>query len=172
MNEKNTEYLHKACPLLYVNKRGFEHGDGWFELIKECSLELESYINSLPLDERPRFAVLQVKEKFGTLRFYLSGYSHVTERVIGVAEKKSAITCEKCGKPGRLHTEFGWYTTMCDGCVVDATAVSVFDVCRHGLKKGLADKDITENVKMIIERSFIVTPEELERDTNQNESIP
>lgn len=116
MNEENSKYLVETFPNLYqgcsLSPResnmpfGWECGDGWFELLKELSekLEPEGVIAS------------QVKEKFGSLRFYLMGGA--TEEVwdlIDAAESKSLEICEVCGQPGTLRGK-GWVRTLCDAC--------------------------------------------------------
>jgi len=60
------------------------------------------------------FAVQQVKEKFGTLRFYCVG-TEAIHRYIQLAERLSAITCEECGKPGTPNHS-GWIRTLCEDC--------------------------------------------------------
>jgi hypothetical protein len=60
------------------------------------------------------FAVMQVKEKFGTLRFYCSGTDAI-DRYIRLAERLSAVTCEDCGRPGKAN-DSGWIRTQCDEC--------------------------------------------------------
>jgi len=58
------------------------------------------------------FSVQQVKEKFGTLRFY----SPVTDQIakyINLAERLTENTCEICGKDGKLHTD-GWNYVACE----------------------------------------------------------
>ena len=57
--------------------------------------------------------VSQVKEKFGTLRFYINGGTDEHYNYIRFAESMSARTCEKCGAPGKLRGS-GWYYTACD----------------------------------------------------------
>lgn len=57
------------------------------------------------------YAVQQVKEKFGTLRFYAPGNDRIF-RLIGMAEDLSGMTCEACGKRGKLYTD-GWWQTLC-----------------------------------------------------------
>ena len=58
--------------------------------------------------------IFQIKEKFGTLRFYGS-LDDTLDKMIEEAEKLSAITCEACGAPGRVrHT--GWWLCLCDVC--------------------------------------------------------
>lgn len=58
------------------------------------------------------FKVDQVKEKFGTLRFY-SGVTDDIQKYIYLAERLSEVTCEVCGKPGELQSPRGWYSTVC-----------------------------------------------------------
>jgi hypothetical protein len=55
----------------------------------------------------------QVKEKYGTLRFYMSGGTDKIYEFIDEAERKSAQTCEVCGAHGDLRVG-GWLKTLCD----------------------------------------------------------
>lgn len=57
--------------------------------------------------------VTQVKEKFGTLRFYYDGGDDVISGMVGFAEALSACTCEQCGAPG-VRRGGGWIRTLCD----------------------------------------------------------
>jgi hypothetical protein len=59
------------------------------------------------------FAVTQVKEKFGTLRFYTNSSNAMINKFINLAEALSAMTCEECGEPGQLGERYGWYSTRC-----------------------------------------------------------
>jgi len=54
----------------------------------------------------------QVKEKFGTLRFYYSGGDDYIRGMVTMAESMSGVTCEECGKPG-TSTSGGWIKTAC-----------------------------------------------------------
>jgi hypothetical protein len=56
---------------------------------------------------------IQVKEKFGGLRFYYSGGDDYIRGVVDMAEEMSYSTCETCGSPGELRKN-GWYQTLCD----------------------------------------------------------
>lgn len=58
---------------------------------------------------------MQVKEKFGGLRFYMNYYVEEIEELINEAEEKSYKTCERCGAPGKSR-EGGWIITLCDKC--------------------------------------------------------
>ena len=72
--------------------------------IYESALQRE--IDNLPV-------ISQIKEKFGTLRFYAHNCDDRTDAIINFAEYLSAVTCEKCGKPGKLDTN-GWMKTHCE----------------------------------------------------------
>jgi hypothetical protein len=102
-------------------------GPGWEKLLWECSEQIEKELQSVrylfPVEALPR--VVQVKEKFGTLRFYIGdGKGRLPEEVmnninniISKAEGKSANTCESCGEPGESRSG-GWVKTLCDSCHV------------------------------------------------------
>jgi len=55
----------------------------------------------------------QIKEKFGTLRFYYFGGDDYCRGVESMAELMSAVTCEVCSSPGKLRNG-GWIRTLCD----------------------------------------------------------
>jgi len=57
--------------------------------------------------------VLQIKEKFGGLRFYVMDGSEELHAAIKEAEAKSLTICEQCGSPGELR-KGGWRKTLCD----------------------------------------------------------
>ena len=61
--------------------------------------------------------VLQVKEKFGSLNFYVSHMDKTLSNMIDKAEAESWKTCEHCGsKDNVIHTE-GWIWTVCKDCL-------------------------------------------------------
>lgn len=57
----------------------------------------------------------QVKEKFGTLSFYMTSATEEMWKLISEAEKKSGEICEDCGAPGELRPG-GWIRTLCNDC--------------------------------------------------------
>lgn len=78
-------------------------GEGWASIINEL------------YDAKPKNVnVLQVKEKFGTLRFYVSSAPNWYFDLINYYENKSAYICESCGKEGKVRTDLGWLLTLCD----------------------------------------------------------
>jgi len=57
----------------------------------------------------------QVKEKFGTLRFYYTGGDAYIDGLVTMAESMSAVTCEGCGNIGK-RSDGGWIRTICASC--------------------------------------------------------
>lgn len=60
----------------------------------------------------PQVVAEQVKEKFGTLRFYYHGGDEFVYGVLSLAEAMSGVTCEVCGNPGTRNSS-GWIRTTC-----------------------------------------------------------
>ena len=56
---------------------------------------------------------VQVKEKYGGLRFYVQAATDKHHQYINFAESMSYRTCEECGAPGKTYTD-GWHMTLCD----------------------------------------------------------
>jgi hypothetical protein len=96
---------------------GFENDEGWYPLIDELCSKLEKLIDEkypdLKEGEYP-FQVEQVKEKYGGLRFYVSGAYEEIFDLIDEYEKKSYEICETCGEAGELKEVHGWYKTVCN----------------------------------------------------------
>jgi hypothetical protein len=57
----------------------------------------------------------QVKEKFGTLRFYYSGGDDYISGMVSLAESMTGVTCESCGNVGERRGG-GWVHTYCTPC--------------------------------------------------------
>lgn len=92
-------------------------GTGWYKIIRAAAEKLEPLIVAYKLEhpgeDAPRAS--QIKEKFGTLRFYLSHGTDEMFKIADEAERKSATICEECGDTGKLR-KGGWLRTLCDGC--------------------------------------------------------
>jgi len=119
MNKENTMKLFNDFPNLYQGKNrpitenlmsfGFECGDGWFSLIYELSKKL-SEVN-------PECIAVQVKEKFGGLRFYTDYINAEGDKAIDEAERMADNTCEFCGSTNSsVKKRGGWIKTLCDEC--------------------------------------------------------
>jgi hypothetical protein len=107
---------------------------GWQTLLRELDAELQK--------RWPDYTVEQVKEKFGTLRFYADPGLEIpdfTDDEAGTAahnqwyvdnvdafhdlihlyEDKTATICERCGNPGKLGSAGYWWSTRCSACAPD-----------------------------------------------------
>lgn len=73
----------------------------------------EGYDPAIPLAS-------QVKEKYGTLRFYMDCTTDEMQEWISEAERQTETTCEKCGEPGVLRGP-GWYFTACKAHAINAS---------------------------------------------------
>lgn len=94
---------------------GFEHADGWYNLLYSAMRLVQSHIDvskriGVEIDQ---VVFEQVKEKFGMLTIYHRGGDEYTRGVLRMAEEMSRHTCEECGKPG-YPTSKGWIRTLCD----------------------------------------------------------
>lgn len=130
MHKKLEAEIFNNCRLIYrnmpdgsetlVKRRGLECDDGWFEILQELSLMIESVAEQMRDQQVPDTnlpLVIQVKEKFGGLRVYTSGAHDKIDQLIFKAQTRAAHTCEICGKAGSLHeSDSGWLKTTCNDC--------------------------------------------------------
>lgn len=88
------------------------------ELEPDNSSRLEFFENWKQEQEKkiiPQVEAVQVKEKYGTLRFYVNQSNDTISNWISFAETMSSVTCEECGGPGR-STGKSWIKTLCTPC--------------------------------------------------------
>lgn len=107
---------------------GFDVGPGWHVIIHDACEKLSFLGKAFGLI----VVADQIKEKFGTLRFYhhvikdpnapsthwtddaLSMAYDVIDDVVSHAERKTENACEECGEHGDCVTICGWVSTLCD----------------------------------------------------------
>ena len=92
---------------------GCECGDGWYNLLSNLCTEITSAYAEKGL--KANIEVSQVKEKYGSLRFYSNGSLNI-EEIISKYEDISERTCELCGQPGKTFVRNEWWMTRCDAC--------------------------------------------------------
>lgn len=92
----------------------FECEDGWYELLHQLCLDIQA------ANPPENFCVVQVKEKFGTLRFYVDNSNKEIDDLIHEAEMKSSSICEYCGSTEKIETRADkgkyWIRTLCSEC--------------------------------------------------------
>jgi hypothetical protein len=125
MDKKLQKKLLHKFQFLYV-KNGLEStytsmyqeiecGNGWFNLLWQLCDKIEKVLNTESKEFQNNFAVTQVKEKFGRLRFYSTLQNDLIDKLIDKASIESIETCEMCGKSGKLRKKHVWQT-LCDKC--------------------------------------------------------
>lgn len=101
--------LVQEFPTLYDKDFYFECNSGWFSLILQLSEDI------MDADPGGKVRALQVKEKFGWLRFYINEASAAVWALIHDAEIDSMSICEQCGADGNQEGK-GWIRTLCNPC--------------------------------------------------------
>ena len=84
------------------------------EAIASVGRGWEPLIRRLYAAKPPNVSVLQVKEKFGGLRFYTGPAPKGFHRLIEQAEAESYSICELCGRPGTADERYYWIVTLCE----------------------------------------------------------
>ena len=94
---------------------GFEHGDGWYNLLDTAMRLVQSHIEMQKRrgQEIDQVVFEQVKEKFGMLTIYHRGGDEYTDGILRMAEEMSRNICEECGNVG-YPTKTGWIRTLCE----------------------------------------------------------
>jgi hypothetical protein len=137
MKQELDEQLCARYPNIFVDRHadmrttamcwGFECGDGWYNILDQLCGNIQSHIDwsiknnawDVEKDSKnirsvvPQVVAAQVKEKFGSLRFYYDGGDDYIRGLSVMAESMSMVTCETCGAPGQTRGR-GWMYTACD----------------------------------------------------------
>ena len=104
---RKINYIKQTNPYNYI----FEVGDGWYGLLYQLILNV-NFNDKLKGTWVTK--VTQCKEKFGGLRFYVTGTSDKNWDLIREAEKKSYGVCENTGSEVEVGIwNTGWVRTIC-----------------------------------------------------------
>jgi hypothetical protein len=82
----------------------------WIIAHTEASYSSYSKMAEEEKERLPKTA--QIKEKFGTLRWYVDNADKTSQKIIDFAELMSENTCEVCGEYGKTYRT-GWHKTLC-----------------------------------------------------------
>ena len=123
MKPELQEQLYKKYPKIFKQKDlsmketcmcwGIETGDGWYNILDFLCSQIQKICD----EKGKQVEAVQVKEKYGTLRFYTHGYIPEVEKQIQYAEYESSKTCERCGSKKDVTQTEGWITTICKKCL-------------------------------------------------------
>ena len=93
---------------------GFECGDGWFGIIDDLCEKIQNHVDKTGIHQ---VEAVQVKEKWGGLRFYINCGDDYIHNLINNAENESFKTCEICGSKKDVSCTGGsWVSTRCTDC--------------------------------------------------------
>jgi hypothetical protein len=125
MNTELANKLFKDFPLTFFRELGsrepfglfsFEVNDGWEPSIRKTAELLEPLFQAAKESDPEGYVdgfyrTTQLKEKFGTGRWYISGTDKMHE-IVTEWEQSTEFICETCGKPGILRGH-SWLYTAC-----------------------------------------------------------
>ena len=113
MKKELEDQLKNKYPNLYETSFSFSCSDGWYNIIADTSMLINQSLTFLPEELQNQIKMVQVKEKFGTLRIYTNHTTPYISGVIDCAELFSSRVCEFCGEVGTLRLVKGYYFTGC-----------------------------------------------------------
>ena len=157
MKQELDKLLCEKYPKMMVNRNkdmketcmcwGFECGDGWFNILDQLMSNIQHHIdwNNQNFEKGykqykqvAQVTLDQVKEKFGTLRFYYTGGDDEISGMVRMAESMSGVTCEECGNPGESRGG-GWVHTYCTPCEIKREEASKKAAEEYEFKKLLKE---------------------------------
>lgn len=152
MNQDLEEALVKNYPSIFKDiygdpketcmSFGIETGTGWYNLIESACFNIQEtvdLVNHIHPNLNFRVVAAQIKQKWGTLRFYIEFHYNpdVVKSIEGVffvegasiewafdrihetirfAEKKSEYICDTCGDWMKYDKGEGWHYPKCEAC--------------------------------------------------------
>ena len=94
MNKELQDKLFEKYPKIFRQKDlspqetcmcwGIACGDGWYDIIDTLCHQIQSYVDNNKISQ---VEALQVKSKWGTLRFYVHGGDQYVQGLISMAEE-------------------------------------------------------------------------------------
>jgi len=127
MNKILTDSLLKKYPVVFGQHKlpmtetamcwGFSCGDGWYNIIDSLAFLIQRENEKLKENgENITIQAVQVKEKYGTLRFYTNYSTDYIDGAISMAEAVSGFICEECGSTDGVSQTTVWIRTLCKRC--------------------------------------------------------
>jgi hypothetical protein len=110
MDEKYEEITKKyenilSCPI--------ECNYGWLDIINYACRHISSRVVKMNYTD---FKIIQIKEKFGSLRMYTASSDDYINGIVAMATSMSICVCEVCGNKGSTRTDKPWVRTLCNEC--------------------------------------------------------
>ena len=112
-NQSDYDSLREKYKEFFKMGFGFECGPGWYKIIEKLTEDINAIVQREKLE---CCYATQIKEKYGTLRYYLSTETDEMSDLILEAEDESEQTCEVCGNPGEMTKDKWWLKVRCNEC--------------------------------------------------------
>lgn len=128
MNDTNEEYnafeqkMHNEFPKIFSSQYGgFAIDKGWWPIVESLCANIQRHIDWKQTQKEKynlsegceQVVAVQIKEKFGGLRFYYNGGDDTVDGMVRMAEAWAYASCQACGAPGKLRSG-DWVRTLCD----------------------------------------------------------
>lgn len=121
------DLVEKYRPLFYDEhglhpaNYGIACSDGWYAILDDLLNIIQHHVDHKNKyrtegEEELKFQVAQIKEKFGTLRFYFDGGNEYINGLVRYAEVLSRNVCETCGSNQHVGITTGWFKVRCQSC--------------------------------------------------------
>ena len=125
--DNNIDYLIEKYPDIFQDYEGnpgrvnWSCPPGWIPIVDSLCSTIQSYITN---NNFSQIVCVQVKEKFGGLRFYYEPRDLVTDYLVSMAERLSRQTCLDCGatSDAEIRNVGGWLAVLCDKCNSESQA--------------------------------------------------
>ncbi|ANL87082.1 hypothetical protein [Rhizobium phaseoli] len=105
--------IKSSSPDMFPESVHVECREGWAGIVASFLLDARMVCIANATDLR----VLAVRQDLGALRIdaeYESADKWLFSRFLLLAEFRSRVTCEECGRPGHMRTTGGWKRCRCD----------------------------------------------------------
>jgi hypothetical protein len=91
--------------------------DTWVPIVDKLCSNIEMYLDTLHKAtgyNTSEFYCLQMKEKLGELRFYVSTEDDIISALIDHASYKTRTICQKCGSTKNVQVGGPWIAYLCE----------------------------------------------------------
>ena len=130
-------YFPTAFPKMFVGRYGgIAVGEGWANILVQLCQNIQHHLDWKNKDSEvvPQVVIEQVKEKFGSLRFYYQGGDEYIAGLVSMAESMTGVTCQDCGDVGETR-QGGWIRVLCNTCEAEREAIQAANIAAYEEKK-------------------------------------
>ncbi|RYH53080.1 MAG: hypothetical protein EON54_13980 [Alcaligenaceae bacterium] len=95
---------------------GLDMYEGWTSILEQACAEIDAILG----ERRQGFHFSQIKEKYGSARYYFDADtvdSEALQRIQALldhAESATETACMLCGRPATIEKYGGWFLCLCD----------------------------------------------------------